>query len=119
MRSHFVGYRRLTTDTQVAWVIPTKKASGSTLIPGPNMTLDPGDEGEVILTRTPFYPESGGQVGDTGILLDDVTSKKIAEVREVRKPHPDFIVHTVVAHKTIRPHMRLRGQVNAERRKKT
>ena len=27
-----------------------------------------GDEVEVILDRTPFYAESGGQIGDTGVL---------------------------------------------------
>jgi len=120
MRSEFVGHRKLSTDTQVAWVIRIRAVSGGEAKDsGAGQSLEPGDEGEIILTRTPFYPEGGGQVGDTGVLVDEVTEKLLAVVRDTQRPHPDLIVHRVTAHKVIRPHMRLRAEVDAHRRQTT
>ncbi|MDR2215679.1 MAG: alanine--tRNA ligase [Nevskiaceae bacterium] len=45
--------------------------------------LSPGDQGEVVLEHTPFYAESGGQVGDTGELL--ANGSKVFAVEDTRK----------------------------------
>src|SRR6202035_1830432 len=42
--------------------------------------LKPGEEGEVVLDRTPFYADSGGQVGDIGIFYNDERNAIVAEV---------------------------------------
>lgn len=52
-------------------------------------TLAAGETGAVILSKTPFYAESGGQVGDTGILVDD---GKVFNVSDTQKSG-DAIVH--------------------------
>ena len=55
-------------------------------------TLQEGEAGEVLLNRTPFYPEAGGQVGDTGTLCADGT---LVEVLDTRRPVPNLILHQV------------------------
>ena len=49
-----------------------------------------GDEVEIILDRTPFYAESGGQVGDKGELLGEAAK---FDVTDTIKPVQDLIVH--------------------------
>ncbi len=60
-RSEFKGYE--TTRTDDSKVVALIKGSEV-------QSLNQGDEGEVVLDRTPFYAESGGQVGDVGKLIE-------------------------------------------------
>ncbi len=54
--------------------------------------LEEGEKGEVLLDRTPFYPEAGGQVGDIGTLTINGT---VVEVLETRRPVPSLVLHRV------------------------
>jgi len=49
-----------------------------------------GSEVEVVVSATPFYGESGGQVGDRGRIL---TSDAEVAVRDTQRPLPDLIIH--------------------------
>lgn len=50
-----------------------------------------GDEVEVVLDRTPFYAEGGGQLADSGKIKLD--SGAVVEVRDVQQPVPGVTVH--------------------------
>ncbi|MGH2704708.1 MAG: alanine--tRNA ligase [Actinomycetota bacterium] len=53
----FIGYERRRVETEIAAI-----ARGTASAPA----LGKGEEGDVVLERTPFYPEGGGQIGDRG-----------------------------------------------------
>ena len=55
-------------------------------------SLGEGEEGEVVLDQTPFYAESGGQVGDVGVLTKDET---LVKVFDTYSPVQGLIVHKV------------------------
>ncbi len=57
--TEFVGYEALESDGRIVAVLREGRAVES---------LAPGEKGSLILDRTPFYAESGGQVGDAGAL---------------------------------------------------
>jgi alanyl-tRNA synthetase len=58
--------------------------------------LSAGEEGEVILDHTPFYAESGGQVGDRGWFYSDDHNTIIAEVKGCYSPIQGVRAHQVV-----------------------
>ena len=59
-RTEFIGYDTLGAESKVLYL----RRAGARV-----ESLQPGESGEVVLARTPFYAEAGGQVGDTGLIL--------------------------------------------------
>ncbi|MGE7623258.1 alanine--tRNA ligase [Viridibacillus sp. NPDC096237] len=82
--STFVGYETLTTETTVVAIVANgqevKKASE-------------GEEVLVILSETPFYAESGGQIADLGTISNDSFS---ASIKDVQKAPNGQNLHTVI-----------------------
>ncbi|MBI2863571.1 MAG: alanine--tRNA ligase [Chloroflexi bacterium] len=80
-RTHFSGYERLADRAPVRAILVEGQAVE---------TAFKGQDIEVVLAHTPFYAESGGQVGDTGAIL--TTSGRVV-VKDTQKPLPDVITH--------------------------
>ncbi|RMR51285.1 Alanine--tRNA ligase [Pseudomonas cichorii] len=78
--------------------------------------LSEGEEGVVILDTTPFYAESGGQIGDSGYLQAGAVR---FDVRDTTKTGGAFLHHGVVASGSLKVGEKLETQVAAEVRQAT
>ena len=79
-------------------------------------SLNEGDEGVVVLDRTPFYAESGGQVGDCGYLQAGAAR---FDVRDTTKTGGAFLHHGVVAAGGLKVGETVEAQVDADVRHAT
>ncbi len=79
--SNFVGYESHEADTVIAAILGADLAVE---------TIEAGETAEIVLARTPFYAESGGQVGDQGEIL---TSTGRFQVADTQRPAPGVVVH--------------------------
>jgi alanyl-tRNA synthetase len=104
-KTEFVGYETLVSDAPVVALLDARGK--------PVQTLDAGAEGTVVLERTPFYAESGGQVGDTGELS---SSMGRFAVGDTRKFGTAFAHQGRVAVGRIAVGDRVQAQVDAKRR---
>jgi alanyl-tRNA synthetase len=104
-KTDFSGYDRVADSARVTSLI----FDGAVVD-----VLRPGQEGQVVLDHTPFYAESGGQIGDTGILLG-ANARFI--VRDTQKIGASFAHVGVLEKGELRAGDAVDAQVDQERRK--
>ncbi|MCP9470596.1 MAG: alanine--tRNA ligase [Nitrospira sp.] len=97
----FVGYDRLESEGVLLAIL-----KGDRLV----KEAVEGDEVEMVLDVTPFYPEGGGQVGDHGTCIGP---EGVVDVTDTTKPTPTMILHKGIVRKgCIREGERLVATVN-------
>jgi alanyl-tRNA synthetase len=79
--NEFLGYGELTASATLKAILVSGKRV---------QKIKAGEEGELTFDRTPFYGESGGQLGDTGFVT---TSAARAEILDTQRPVHGLIVH--------------------------
>ncbi len=81
--SQFVGYESISCEAVIVAILRDSEKVDS---------LEDGQEGEIVLDRSPFYSESGGQVGDTGTLE---SAAGCAHVSNTKSPIENLRIHYV------------------------
>ncbi|GBR10898.1 alanine--tRNA ligase [Asaia spathodeae] len=103
--SEFLGYSSEKSDAEVLLIAKSGIESDSAAS---------GDEVAVLLNQTPFYGESGGQVGDHGVLVGEGVR---VEITDTMKRNGDLLVHYGrVVEGTLRPGMSVTAEIDHTRR---
>jgi alanyl-tRNA synthetase len=110
-KSMFEGYRQTRSEgCEVLAIIHNGQGARE---------LKAGEPGEVILDHTPFYAESGGQVGDRGWLFSDDHNTVVADVTGCYSPIQGVRAHQVLAKQPIRVGDKVDAVVNVDIRQST
>jgi alanyl-tRNA synthetase len=104
----FVGYEHLQVEAKVVALY---------LDGVPVLALNTGQTGVVVLNTTPFYAESGGQVGDEGTLLSDAARFEVGDTQKIKADV--FGHHGEVAQGTLKVGDHVAAQVNLNLRAAT
>jgi alanyl-tRNA synthetase len=103
----FTGYREVVSEGSVRGIVRDGEVVPS---------AREGDDVEVVLDRTPFYAEGGGQLADQGVI--ELGNGARIEVRDVQSPITGLIVHTArVLSGEVTPGLPAHSQVDVERRR--
>ncbi len=106
-RTRFLGYDSLDAVSKVTGVILDQQLAES---------LPANSAGEVVLDQTPFYAETGGQIGDRGTLYNAHTGETVAVVEDTRPAVPGLTVHRIRTTAPIGIGDELRAEVAAPER---
>ena len=79
--TEFLGYQTLTAEGVITALIKDEKAVDR---------LGEGESGWLVSNQTPFYGESGGQVGDTGVIESDTGAFRVTDTKKLLS---DLFVH--------------------------
>ena len=100
----FAGYESLAIETEVLGIIKGMSALKS---------ASEGEEVKLVLTATPFYGESGGQVGDTGVIESDSFT---AVVKNTTKVNGVYVHHALITSGEVNTGDKVTACVDAKRR---
>jgi alanyl-tRNA synthetase len=107
----FTGYSSLEEEAQVLAVYLDGK---------PVQEIKEGAEGLLVFDKTPFYAESGGQIGDSGTGKNDSAYFHIGDTRKAANGGSGAYLHSVSVKKgMLRPGDEVKLQVDARLRKRT
>jgi len=100
-KTKFLGYTDLHATSKITGLLMNQQIVDS---------LGPHTEGEVVLDQTPFYAETGGQVGDRGSLYNSA-GEQVAVVLDTYPAVPGLTVHKVRTLEPLHPGDELRAEV--------
>jgi len=109
-KTRFLGYQSLESTSTVVGLLVGQQLVGH---------VDAGTEAELVLDQTPFYAETGGQVGDHGALISVAAGELAATVSTAFPGIPGLTVHRIKAIAPIHVGDELRAEVAATQREAT
>ena len=81
-KSEFIGYAHLSSESKVTGIVVDGVGVAS---------ASEGEDVDIVLNRTPFYAEGGGQLADGGRIT--LSNGAIVEIEDVQSPVPGLSVH--------------------------
>ncbi|MRJ45437.1 alanine--tRNA ligase [Idiomarina loihiensis] len=102
-KTAFTGYDNVAGQAKVVELFKDGK---------PVEQLQAGENGIVVLSETPFYAESGGQIGDKGVLVANGPAFEVTDTQYIGKA----IAHHGVAKAAVKLNDSVKAEIDSERR---